>query len=266
MLKKRCRGSQLWPMKKNSFWQLLWVIAANDFKLRYYGSYLGYIWSLLKPLSLFGVMWFVFSNFVRWDIPNYQLYLLLGIMIWNFFTEATSQGLMALASKIGIIKKVYFPRIIVVLASTVSAFIGLFFNLLVFILFALFSGLQFSFVMVLFVLLLVPLYVFSLGISLGLSALYIKFRDVNQVWEVFLQLGFWLSPIVYPLRFVPEKYQFFLFLNPITGIIQNARLLLVESTMPSVSSWLYVYGTAVFCFVLGFLLFQHFEPMTAEEM
>lgn len=253
-------------MKKNSFWQLLWVIAANDFKLRYYGSYLGYLWSLLKPLSLFGVMWLVFSTFVRWDIPNYQLYLLLGIMIWNFFTESTSQGLMSLASKIGIIKKVYFPRIIIVLASTVSAFIGLFFNLLVFVLFALFAGLHFNFVMLLFVFLLIPLYILSLGISLCLAGLYIKFRDINQVWEVFLQLGFWLSPIVYPLHFVPEKYQFYLFLNPITGIIQYARLILVEATIPPLTSWFYVYAAALLCFSIGMFVFHRFEPATAEEM
>jgi ABC-type polysaccharide/polyol phosphate export permease len=253
-------------MKKNSFWQLLWVIAANDFKLRYYGSYLGYLWSLLKPLSLFGVMWFVFSNFVRWDIPNYQLYLLLGIMIWNFFTESTTMGLSALASKIGIIKKVYFPRIIVVLASTVSAFIGLFFNLAVFFIFALLGGLSFSPYMLLFPLVLLPLYVFSMGISLLLAGLYIKFRDINQVWEVLLQVGFWLSPIVYPLHFVPEKYQFALLLNPITGIIQYARLLLIDGAMPSLLGILYVYFVALVLFSLGFLVFSRFEPLAAEEL
>ena len=253
-------------MKKNSFWQLLWVIAANDFKLRYYGSYLGYLWSLLKPLSLFGVMWFVFSNFVRWDIPNYQLYLLLGIMIWNFFTESTTMGLSALASKIGIIKKVYFPRIIVVLASTVSAFIGLFFNLVVFFIFGLLAGVSFSPYMLLFPLVLLPLYVFSMGISLFLAGLYIKFRDINQVWEVLLQVGFWLSPIVYPLHFVPEKYQFALLLNPITGIIQYARLLLIEGAMPSLLGILYVYLAALVLFGLGFLVFSRFEPLAAEEL
>ncbi|MBP6085305.1 ABC transporter permease [Candidatus Gracilibacteria bacterium] len=253
-------------MKKNSFWQLLWVIAANDFKLRYYGSYLGYLWSLLKPLSLFCVMWFVFSTFVRWDIVNYQLYLLLGIMIWNFFTESTTMGLVALASKISIIKKVYFPRIIVVLASTVSAFIGLFFNLLVFFIFALLTGLAFTPYMLLFPLILLPLYVFSMGISLLLAGLFIKFRDINQVWEVLLQVGFWLSPIVYPLHFVPEKYQFALLLNPITGIIQYARLLLIEGAMPSLLGILYVYFAALVLFSLGFLVFSRFEPLAAEEL
>ncbi|MBI4836203.1 MAG: ABC transporter permease [Candidatus Abawacabacteria bacterium] len=253
-------------MKKNSFWQLLWVIAANDFKLRYYGSYLGYLWSLLKPLSLFGVMWFVFSTFVRWDIPNYQLYLLLGIMIWNFFTESTTMGLGSLASKIGIIKKVYFPRIIVVLASTVSAFIGLFFNLLVFLLFALFAGLSFTTCVFLFPLLLIPLYILTVGISLTLAALYIKFRDINQIWEVVVQLGFWLSPIVYPLHFVPEKYQFFLLLNPITGIIQYARLLLVEGALPSMAGWVYIYIAALVVFAVGLLTFSYLEPRAAEEL
>ncbi len=253
-------------MKRNNFWQLLWVIAANDFKLRYYGSYLGYLWSLLKPLSLFGVMWFVFSTFVRWDIPNYQLYLLLGIMIWNFFTESTTVGLASLATKVGIIKKVYFPRVIVVLASTVSAFIGLFFNLLVFLIFAFLAGLPFNACMLLFVSMLVPLYVFCMGISLALAGLYIKFRDINQVWEVLLQIGFWLAPIVYPLHFVPERYQFVLLLNPITGIIQYSRLFLIEGQLPSFIGFLYVYLAAITAFMIGWFVFNHFEPRAAEEL
>lgn len=253
-------------MKRNNFWQLLWVIAANDFKLRYYGSYLGYLWSLLKPLSLFGVMWFVFSTFVRWDIPNYQLYLLLGIMIWNFFAESTTMGLASLATKVGIIKKVYFPRIIVVLASTVSAFIGLFFNLLVFFVFALLAGISFHLYMLLFVFILIPLYVLCVGMSLLLAGLYIKFRDINQVWEVLLQVGFWLSLIVYPLGFVPEHYRFFLLLNPITGIIQYARIILIEGTLPSLLGIFYVYGASILIFVVGFLVFAYLEPRAAEEL
>ena len=129
---------------KQNYRELVWLIAKTDFKLRYHGSILGYFWSLLKPLLLFLVLWFVFTVFMRWDIPNFQLYLLLGIMLWNFFAEGTSAGVYALASKVSIIKKIYFPRILIVIASTITAFLSIFFNLIVFYIFILFFKVEIS--------------------------------------------------------------------------------------------------------------------------
>ncbi len=246
--------------------EIIRVLAVTDFKLRYYGSYLGYLWSLLKPLALFSVLYIVFSVFMRWDVANYQLYLLLGIILWNFFAESTSVGVTALAARSHLIKKVYFPRIVAVIATAVSALLGLLLNLLVFFVFAFLSGLPLSSTVFLAPFFLVLLFFLILGISLLLSGLYIPFRDINQIWEVLLQLLFWLTPIVYPLSFVPEQYRFWLFLNPMTGIIQYIRILTIDGTFPSLMGTLYVFCAVVCIFLAGLFVFSRFESVAPEQL
>lgn len=245
---------------------LLWVLAKTDFKLRYHGSVLGYLWSLLKPLLMFGVLYVVFSVLMRWEIANYQVYLLLGIIIWNFFAEGTMAGLNALIAKANIIKKVYFPRFLIVIASTVSAFITLLLNILVFFVLYFFSGLAFDFWMLLFPLYLLLMYVFVVGVSLILSVLQVKYRDVIQVWEVVLQAGFFLSPIIYPIDLVPKEYVFYLFLNPITGIVEFSRELVIEHRLPDLYWTLYVFGVIALVFLLGLLVFNRLSHKVAEEL
>ena len=247
-----------------NYQDLLWYLAVTDFKLRYYGSYLGYLWTLLKPLSLFSVLYVVFSFFMQWEIPFYQLYLLLGILLWSFFSECTMMGMLSLANRVGIIKKIYFPRIIVVFSSTLSALLGLIINLIVFAIFSLIAGKIPAFpYIILFLLYILMLYLIGVGFSLLLAALYIKFRDINQVWEVLLQIGFWLTPIIYPMKFVPEKYQFYLQVNPLTGIIQFSRMALIESQLPTLGPMLYVFGVSALIFIVGYVAFvkvQHLAP------
>lgn len=245
---------------------LLWVLAKTDFKLRYHGSVLGYFWSLLKPLLMFGVLYVVFSVLMRWDVANYQLYLLLGIIIWNFFAEGTVAGLNSLIAKANIIKKVYFPRFLIVIASTVSAFITLLLNILVFFVIYFLSGLPFHFWILLLPIYLLLIYLFVVGISLILSVLQVKYRDVIQVWEVVLQAGFFLSPIIYPIGMVPKEYLFYLFLNPITGIVQYSRLLIIEKQVPSLGGTLYVFGAITLIFLLGLIVFNKLSHKVAEEL
>lgn len=251
---------------RRQYLSMLWILAWTDFKLRYYGSYLGYVWSLLKPLALFGVLYLVFSIFMRWDVENYQLYLLLGIILWNFFAESTGIGLSALVSRGHIIKKVYFPRVIIVVASTLSTFLGLLLNLIVFAIFALFNHLALSWTLLFFPVVIVILYLVVLGFSLMLSALYVRFRDINQIWEVLLQLGFWLTPVIYPLRFIPEAYQFWLFLNPVTGIIQYARLVVIDHRLPSLTGTGYIVMATLLILTVGTLIFIKIEKTAVEQL
>lgn len=257
------------PMLTNSKKQhlhLLWVLAKTDFKLRYHGSVLGYFWTLLKPLLMFAVLYLTFSIFMRWDMPYYQVYLLLGIIIWNFFGEGTMAGLNSLLSKAGIIKKIYFPRILIVLASTVSALLTLVLNLIVFLIIYLLNGLPLHPLMLLFPVYILCAYILVVGISLVLSVLQVKFRDIVQIWDVFLQAGFFLSPIIYPLKIVPTKYWFYLFLNPITGIIQYSRMLLIEQNLPSLIGTLYVFLIILVIFVMGLFIFNKLSPKIAEKL
>ncbi len=252
--------------KRTNNWHLLWVIALTDFKMRYHGSVLGYLWSLLKPLLLFLVLYVVFSVLMRWDVENYQLHLLLGIILWNFFAESTSAGVHSLLSKASIIKKVYFPRYLVVLASTVSAFITLLLNLFVFLLIYLFSGMSFDLTMLLFFVILLLLYFLSVGASLFLSVLQVRYRDVSQIWDVLLQAGFFLAPVIYPLSIVPENYWKYLYLNPITGIIEYSRDVLINHQIPDLSGTLYLFLFVVAILLFGSFIFKKLVKSIAEKI
>ncbi len=246
--------------------ELLFTMIRTDFKLRYYGSVLGFFWSLLKPLLMFFVLYTVFTVFIRWDVPNFQLYLLLGIIIWNFFSEATVNGINSLHNKAGILKKVYFPRIFVVISSTATSLLVFLLNLLVFFVFYFLSGFSFSLEILIFPFYIFLIYFFALGISLSLSIVQVYFRDLIQIWEVMLSAGFYLSPIIYPLSLVPREYWKFLFLNPITGVIQYSRILLIDHDFPSFLGSLYLL-CVIFCvFVFGFFVFNKYSKHIIEKL
>jgi ABC-2 type transport system permease protein len=207
---------------------LLRELVITDFKLRYQGSVLGYLWSLLKPLFLFAVLYVVFVYFLRFgsDVEHFPIYLLLGIVLWSFFTEATNQGMQAIVSRGDLIRKINFPKYIIVVSGTISALINLAFNLLVVFVFLLINQVDISATILLLPLNILELYVFALAIAFFLSAAFVKFRDISHIWEVFLQAAFYATPILYPLSLVIDKSREAaqaLLLNPVAQIIQDAR-------------------------------------------
>lgn len=220
---------------------LLRELVITDFKLRYQGSVLGYAWSLLKPLFLFAILYSVFGLVLRLgsDVPHFPVYLLLGIVLWSFFTEATNQGLAAIVERGDLIRKINFPKYIIVLSNTISALINLGFNLMVVFFFVVINGVDLHWYVLLLPLIIVELYVFALALAFFLSALYVKFRDIGYLWEVILQGAFYATPILYPVAMVAEQAGDFvaklLLLNPVAQIIQDARYLLV--TPESVTTW-----------------------------
>ncbi|MCF7859832.1 MAG: ABC transporter permease [Candidatus Cloacimonetes bacterium] len=245
---------------------LIKQLALSDFKLRYSNSVLGYLWSLLNPLMLFLVLYFVFSILMRFDVPHYQLYLLLGIVIWNFFAEGTSAAMSALLGKSSLIQKIYFPRIIIIIASNITSIITFFLNLLVFSGFLIFSGVGFNWTYMLFFLYLIQLMLITLGFSMFLSALYVKFKDVQHIWGILTQIWFWLTPIIYPISMVPEKYLWLFSLNPMARIIQDFRSALVYHTIPSLQHHLISLGFCIVIFSVGYFFFKWREPRFAEDL
>ena len=231
-------------------------MAFTDLKLRYQGSVLGFLWTLLKPLMQFAVLYIVFSVFMRINVENYQLYLLLGILIWNYIAEGTTHGMLALAQKANIIKKVYFPRIFVVLSTSLHQLIALLLSLVVFFLFFFASGQQLPWTGTLLLASLALLYALVLGLSLILNVLYLKFRDTSQIWELLVMAGFFLSPVIYPLDVIPAQYHTLLFLNPVTGLIQYTRLALLHGELPSLAGALYVTFCSVGILALGLWLLR----------
>lgn len=215
---------------------LLRELVATDFKLRYQGSALGYMWSILRPLFMFSVLYLVFAVILKIGkgIDNYPVYLLLGVVLWNFFSESTNQGTSAIVSRGSLIRKISFPKYIIVISSTVSALINLSINLCVVAVFAFINGVHFTPLLIYLPLLILELYVFSLAVAFFLAAANVKLRDVGHLWEIFMQAAFYATPIIYPLSLVLEKSEFaaklILILNPMAQIIQDARFLTVNQT------------------------------------
>lgn len=210
--------------KKNR--ALLAELVRTDFKLRYQGSALGYAWSLLRPLLLFVILYVVFVKFLKIGVgvPHFPVYLLLGIVIWNFFNEMTVQSLGSIVGRGDLIRKIRIPRWIIVLSSSISALINLLLNLIVVVFFLFLNHVDLLRTALWLPLILAEVYILALGISLFLSAAYVKYRDVNYIWEVVLQAGFYLTPILYPLSLITSlTFQKLIMLNPLAQAIQDAR-------------------------------------------
>lgn len=228
--------------KKNR--ALLKELVKTDFKLRYQGSVLGYAWSLLKPMMLFAIMYVVFVRFLRFGegIPHFAVALLLGIVMWTFFTEATGQGMQSIAARGDIIRKIDFPKYIIVMSSTVSALINFLLNLFIVLIFMLFDGVHFGWTALLFPVTIGVLYVFALALAFFLAAAYVKYRDIAPIWEVLMQAVFYATPIIYPLQMVMDfsvPAAKLLMLSPVAALFQDARAQLVGSQNVITSSQLF---------------------------
>lgn len=219
-------------------WILLRELVKTDFKLRYQGSMLGMVWSVLKPLMLFAVMYVVFVRFLRFGagIPHFAVSLLLAQTLWSFFQESTSQGMRAIVDRGDLLRKINFPRYIVVISSTVSAFINLLISLVVVLIFMIINGVEFRLTILLFPLIVIELYIFALAVAFLLSTLYVKFRDIGHIWDVVMQIWFYITPIIYPLSQIISMSGFglvvaklMLIVNPMAQIIQDARYVLVTT-------------------------------------
>jgi len=239
-------------------------LVLSEFRLRYQGSILGYFWTLIKPLLLFVVIYVVFSVFLASSINNYAVYLLLGIILWTFFQEATSTGLQSLLNNRELISKLNFPRENLVLATNISAFITLLLNLIIFAVFYLTSGFSLNIDQFLFVFYLILFAFFTAGISLILSILFVRFHDLKHIWEVLLQILFWLTPIIYDPLIIPKSYRSFLSLNPIAKILSYCRNLLFSNQIPSLfHNFLLALGCLA-VYVIGLLIFKKYSPKIAE--
>lgn len=257
---------------------ILKQLVVTDFKLRYKGSVLGYLWTLLRPLALFAVLYVVFVNFLRFgdDIPHYPVYLLLGVVLWNYFVEVTVNGVTSIVGKGDLMRKLAFPRYVVVIAGSMSALINLAINLLVVLVFVLINGVDLTWNIIWLPLVIIELFVLSLGMSFLLSALYVRFRDINYVWEVLVQAGFYLTPILYPLTMVEKFSEFaskFLLLNPMAQIIQDARYALVTPQTDTVYSvfagsgyWLIPFAVVAVVTAASAIYFRKKSPTFAEEI
>jgi ABC-2 type transport system permease protein len=256
---------------------LLRELVVTDFKLRYQGSVLGYAWSLLKPLFLFAIMYIVFGVLVKLgSIEHYAVYLLFGIVLWTFFSEATNQGLASIISRGDVIRKISFPKYIIVLSTTISALVNLSLNLIVVCVLMVLNGVELHLSAFLTPLYIIEIYLLALGLAFFLSALNVKYRDTSHIWEIIMQAAFYATPIIYPLAIVIEKSDIaakFIMMNPIAQAIQDARYSLITHDTATVSSlfgsgWyvLIPLGIVILVFAGGTLYFKKHSKFFAESI
>jgi ABC-2 type transport system permease protein len=220
---------------------LLKQLVKTDFKLRYQGSTLGYLWSLLRPLLLFATLYVVFTVFLPLGkgIPHYPVYLLLGIVLWNYFTEVTTGSVAAIVGKGDLLRKINFPKYVIILAGSFGALINLVLNFVIIAIFIIVGHVEVSWHALILLPLIAELFVLALGVAFFLSALFVRFRDISYIWEVIIQAAFYATPILYSLSRVPHGAAKYLILSPMAQIIQDARHALVTPAAGTVGT---VYG------------------------
>jgi len=246
--------------------QLIWTIAWGDFKWRYKNSILGYFWSLLEPLIMFIILYIVFSNLMKVQVEYYQLFLLLGIIMWNFFVKATNLGLNAIVGKPSLIQRVYFPRDVLVISGVITAMLQSLFESLVFIIFMIYFAIPMTWTLIYLPYILTIYFILALGVALAISALNVYYRDIQFIWIVVLQAGFFITPILYPLSIFPPSLQAIFRLNPIAQIIVTARDVILYSVPPYWVSLAYAGIASLVIFAVGYSIFRRLEPRFAEAM
>jgi ABC-2 type transport system permease protein len=217
---------------RNNTKDLIWQMVVADFRVKYQGSVLGYLWTLLKPLFMFGILYFVFTVAfpLGKGIEYYPAYLILGLVMWNFFTEAVVMGMGSIIGHGDMIRKVSIPKYTVVLSSTVMALINFILNLSVVIIVMILVKVDLTWNIIYFPLFILELFVLSTGLGFLLSALLVKFRDMTNIWDIASQALFYLSPLLWLPHVIAsqsDKILKLLMLNPLAQIVQDARWSLI---------------------------------------
>jgi ABC-2 type transport system permease protein len=259
--------------------RILRVLAAMDFKLKYADSVLGYVWSLAKPMALFSVLYVVFGRFMSLGVGfhGYPTYLLMGVVLWTFFIDATNTTLTSIVARGSLLRRLSFPRLVIPISMTLTSTMTFAVNLIPLVAFIAWNHLTPRLTWLLLIPLLAELYIFTLGMSLILATLFVRFRDVGQLWELLGQLLFYASPIIIPVGFLPPWSQPIVFLNPFVQIMQDIRGIVVY-TLPgsatinasdrlgSVGGRIDPIVIALLTLALGLYLFRRESPWFAERV
>lgn len=264
-------------------WHLTWALAKTEFKLAFFGSALGYMWQLMRPLLLFGVIYAVISTVLGkfGSIPFYPVALLLGIVLFNFYSESSGGAVASLVTRENLVRKIEFPRLAVPLATVLTALLNLSLNLIPVFIFLLAAGGSARLSWLELPLLMALLACFTSGLGMILSVAYVRYRDVRPIWEVVLQMTFYASPIFYPITRVHDltvlglrvNLAHVMMANPFVAILQQARHAVIDPAHPSAASAigggamiLIPIAITLLVLVVGFLVFDREAPRVAEQL
>ena len=242
------------------------VLVQKDFKIRYRNSVLGFLWSLLNPLAYMVILTLVFSLLLRVNIPNFAAWVLIGLLVWRFFSIATAQSLFSIVGNPSLVSKVYVSRYIIVLSNNLANFLSAILEFLVLIPLLMMLGVKLTVHSLLLPAILILEFLLVLGLSLVLSSINQRYRDFYQLWDIALQLGFFLSPIVYDSSLVPRRYRLIYSLNPVTGLIESVRNIFLVRKLPSLFDSEVIMLSVVIFLLIGLLVFKRLEGRFAEEL
>lgn len=257
------------------FLTLTYTLATTDFKLRYFNSYLGYVWSLIRPLLFFGVMYVVFTQVFHAGrgIKGYPVYLLGSIVTWTYFTETTSGCVQSMVVREGLLRKMRFPRLVIPVAVCVTSLFNFSLNFVVVLLFAAISGITPTVGWLWMPVLIFLWTVMAVGCGMTLSVLFVRFRDVQPIWDVLVQVLFYGSPIIYVVSKYPASLQRFAMLSPIATLLTQMRHAFVDPSAPTAATEI---GGAIrlliplciilFLFIFGLWFFKREAPNVAEKL
>lgn len=247
---------------------LIRKIAVTDLKIRYKNSALGIVWSLLQPLLMLLVLYIVFNNvFSNAGIKAYPLFLLLGIISWGLFDKATSFSLSSIVNKPSLVKKIYFPREVLVISACCTALMMTLLEFVVFGAFMIIFGAQPTYLIILFPIVLLVEFMLALGISLAIASMNVRYRDIQWIWAVVMQVGFFMTPIMYSFTvFGSSPFVPLLEFNPIGVIMGMLRGVLIYGTLPALNDVAYVAIITIVSLLIGWLIFRKLEPSFAEEV
>lgn len=253
------------PPRRVVLRDFIWTLIRTDFKVRYHGAVGGFLWALGKPLVIFTVLYTVFR--FLFPASGYRDSLLMGILLWTFFSEATHSGLMALARKNFLVTKAKFPLWILVVTAMANATLTLIvYAIAIIVVVSMSHGVPSLGALCLFVVYLAAYCIIVFGFSLGACVLYPRFRDLDQIWDVILQAGFFLAPIMYPISTLPERYQYYLYLWPVTPILQFTRAVLLEGSFPTHKAHLELAVMTTSILVAGVLVFRRGLQRAVEAL
>jgi len=258
------------------FWHLSRSLAVTDFKLKFFGSVLGYVWQLMRPLLLFGVLYVVFTEVVDLGggVPFYGVMLLMGIVLFSFFSEATGMAVTCMTDRESLVRRLDFPRLAIPTAVLLTGLMNLGLNLLVVLIFLMISGgeVRWSWLEMPFLVLLLALFCSGLGMLVSVG--YVKYRDVRPIWDVVLQILFYATPIFYTINLVAEKnpqLAHIIMYNPFATILQQMRHAVIDPTQPTaaqaIGGTVYLLipaGILLATLVIGFITFRRQAPKVAE--
>jgi len=260
------------------FVDLTRMLAITDFKLRFFGSILGYLWTLMRPLMLFGVLYVVFSQVVRLgdQVPFYPVVLLSAMILYFYFSEATTKAVTCVVQSENLVRKIQFPRLAIPLASVGTVSLQFALNLVVLLVFLALSGVKLHSSIVQLPLILAALMALTVGTSMLLSAVYVVARDVAPIWEVVIQTLFYATPILYPIELLTRESETLgrvAMANPLAVIVQQMRHAVIDPTAPSAAAviggwgWMLVPAAiTVALLVAGYVVFDRMAPRIAEEL